>query len=151
MTNRDTTRGILLRGLLYAAIGVAIPLVVIRCASLQPRHVATGASTAVKDALIGLQQTADVAEQVGTITHAQRQAIAQHLAPALQVGQDVNRVILDWVPGQPVPANLAALIANLSALLTDVTAQIPDAAVRAKATALVASAQGALLLLLAGR
>lgn len=121
------------------------------CAGASPRHIATGTSTAVYDALSGVQAASDAAVTAGSMSAATRQAEAVHLLPALQAGRDLNTAILNWAPGAPVPANIKTLAANLSALITDVASASTNPATQAKIALGIASANAALTLLLAGQ
>ena len=143
---RSTISALILAAALVSVVGFSVQ----SCASASPRHVATGSVTAVKDALIGVQQTADAAVTAGALSTANRQQLATHLLPALVAAKDVNDTVLNWQPGQPMPANLQTLVANLGGLVHDVAGAFTDAKTQAVVDGYVQAAQSALLLVLSG-
>lgn len=138
-----------MRTCLSRTLAIVLVALLVGCATASPRHIATGGSTALADALIGVQQTADAAVTAGALTVAQRQALAVPLLPALQTARDINTAILNWAPGTPMPANIATLIGNLQAVTKDLLGAFTSPATQATENAYIAAATVALLSILA--
>lgn len=84
------------------------------------------ASDAVATALFTLQDTADLMVKSGQITPADRQKLAQALAPALKVGRTLNTSIASWTPGQPVPQNIAVIAKAVKDAVAVVREALPN-------------------------
>lgn len=109
-----------------------------------PRHVAVTVDASLYEtvsdihaaeqrALCGQPSCAGVATAptVPGWTEAKSQAFNRALLPAATAGQNLNRALAAWTPGQPLPSEIQSLITSIGAALTNVTQTFPDGEAKA--------------------
>lgn len=142
-----------MRTIRHATYAPLLALLVLTTAcSMSARHTAVTADVSIHSGLAALQdgemalyQAGELAPNDAAANKALHQRINKALVPALKSEDAFNRLVRNWQPGQPAPAELQQHVADMRALFNEISAAMPDGVAKSKLLAWVTVAQNAAL------